>query len=51
MAEKQEKPKTVEEMTLTELQALAYQQIIELQRVQNNLNILQAEIAKKENGK
>ena len=40
--------KTVEEMTVEELKALAYDQVVLLQQTQNNINILQAEIQKKE---
>ena len=43
-----EKQKTIEEMSVSELKALAYDQFILLQQTQNNINILQAEIQKKE---
>jgi hypothetical protein len=42
-----EQPKTIEHMTLEALKSLAYDQILEAQRIQNNLNIIQAEIAKR----
>ena len=44
-----EKQKTIEEMSVSELKALAYDQVVLLQQTQNNINILQAEIAKREN--
>jgi hypothetical protein len=37
-------PKT---MTLEAIKSLCYDQMVELQRIQNNLNILNAEIAKR----
>ena len=40
-------PKTIEQMDMTELKALCYEQIMEINRVQNNINIIQAEIAKR----
>ena len=46
-----EKQKTIEEMSVSELKALTYDQFILLQQTQNNINILQAEIAKKEGEK
>jgi hypothetical protein len=39
--------KKIEEMTLEELKSLCYDQIVILQRTQNNVNILQAEINKR----
>jgi hypothetical protein len=41
----QQKP--IEEMTVAELKALCYDQIVLLQQTQNNINLLQAEINKK----
>ena len=43
-----EMEKTIEELSLVELESLCYKQIVLLQQTQNNINILQAEIAKKE---
>ena len=43
------KEKTIEEMSLMELESICYKQIVLLQQTQNNINILQAEIAKREN--
>ena len=40
--------KTVEAMSVEELKALCYDQIVLLQQAQNNVNILQAEINKRE---
>lgn len=39
--------KTVEQMTVEELKAIAYDQWVLFQQIQNNLNILQAELAKR----
>jgi hypothetical protein len=47
MAE-EKKPKTIEEMSVIELKALCYEQIVLLQQTQNNINVLQAEIQKRE---
>ena len=44
-----EKQKTIEELSVSELKALAYDQVVLLQQTQNNINIIQAEIAKREN--
>lgn len=43
----QPRPVPVEQMTVTELKALAYEQFVLLQQTQNNINILQAELAKR----
>ena len=43
-----EKQKTIEEMSIEELKAICYDQFLLLQQTQNNINILQAEITKKE---
>jgi hypothetical protein len=42
-----DKQKTLEEMTVEELKALAYDQIVLLQQTQNNINLIQAEINKR----
>jgi hypothetical protein len=48
MAEKEAVPqKTIEEMSIDELKALAYDQVVLLQQTQNNINLLQAEIQKR----
>ena len=44
MAEKQ---KTIEELSVMELESLCYKQIVLSQQAQNNINILQAEINKR----
>jgi hypothetical protein len=36
--------KNIKEMSLEELKSLAYDQLVELNRVQNNVNVLEAEI-------
>ena len=46
-----EKQKSIEELTLEEIKALAYDQVVLLQQTQNNINILQAEIQKREASK
>ena len=38
----------ITKLNLTELQALAYKQMVEIQRINNNLALLQQEIAKRE---
>ena len=45
---KVEKPRTIEEMTIEELKATCYDQILLLQSIQNNINILQTEINKRQ---
>jgi len=43
----------IEKMTVTELKALCFDQLGELQRVQNNINLIQArisELEKEQNG-
>jgi len=48
MAEKEAVPqKSIEEMSIGELKALAYDQVVLLQQTQNNINLLQAEIQKR----
>jgi phosphoribosyl-ATP pyrophosphohydrolase len=42
-----EQPKTIDQMTVTELKALAFDQMVILQQTQNNINIIQAEITKR----
>ena len=42
-----EQPKSIDKMTLTELQALCYTQIMLMTQTQNNINLLQAEINKR----
>ena len=42
--------KPITEMTLTELKAMAYDQIGLLERCQHNLQIINAEIAKRQEG-
>ena len=41
-------PKTVEQMTVEELKALAYDQIMLFNQTQANINIIQAELVKRE---
>jgi len=47
MADEKVPQKTIEEMTIDELKALAYDQVVLLQQTQNNINLLQAEIQKR----
>jgi hypothetical protein len=47
MAEAKVPQKTLEQMTVDELKALAYDQLVLLQQTQNNINLLQAEINKR----
>ena len=42
-----EQPKTLEQMTLSELKALAYDVLVQIQQGQNNLAIIQAEMQKR----
>jgi sRNA-binding protein len=42
-----EQPKTLEQMTLSELKALTYDVLVQIQQGQNNLNVIQAEIQKR----
>jgi hypothetical protein len=45
---KNEQPKILEQMTLVELKALAYEQIVLSQQIQNNIIAIQAEITKRD---
>ena len=47
--EMEKKQMPIEEMSVMELESLCYKQIVLLQQAQNNINIIQAEIAKREN--
>jgi hypothetical protein len=44
----QVEPKPIQQYTVAELKSLAYDQIILLQQTQNNINLLQAEIQKRD---
>ena len=41
--------KDITKMTIEELKALAYDLIVMLQQTQNNINVVQAEIVKRQN--
>lgn len=43
-------PPKLEDMTLEHLKSLAYDQLVELQRIQTNINLIQAEISKRKSG-
>ena len=42
-----EKEMNLEEMTIEQLEALCYRQIVTLNQTQNNINIIQAELSKR----
>lgn len=42
--ETEEKPKTLKELSITELESLAYRQLIAVEQAQNNLKIINQEI-------